>query len=220
MQVEVVPHCDGNVRVSLQHLTSGIIDKRVPQFISVSHVPVVTLYIKYPKTYPSHQPPDFHVSAWWLDPKSDSFTRDQLLHIFAQDCLVVYDWILYIQNDLIKEYSHFQTKSTDVGEVLNPPEISSKETVRHPCQIFLRSSSQLNDMEEYDCYENHKDFQQSRHECVVCVRSFVGADMCPPCDACGLVCCKQCTVDYCKVCCMCVCVGVGGYVCVCVFAFN
>lgn len=71
----------------------------------VAHLPEVTLYINYPPTYPSHSPPDFHVSARWMDSNMAPPLSDHLKGLFVPGCPVVYEWVMYLQDDLVRNYS-------------------------------------------------------------------------------------------------------------------
>lgn len=72
-------------------------------------------------------------------------------------------------------------------------------SVRHPCQIFLRSSSQLNDLEEFDQFECHKEFLEREHECEICFVTSRGTEFCEPCAQCRQLFCKACMQEYCRV---------------------
>ena len=54
-------------------------------------------------------------------------------------------------------------------------------------------------MEEYDKFEKFQEFQSTEHVCGVCFEQVQGKFMCQPCAKCGLLYCKTCLHDYCKV---------------------
>ena len=104
---------------------------------------------------------------------------------------VVYDWILYITNDLLKDYCNIEGTDIDTQPV----------QTRHINQIFVRSISEFNDVEEHDQYENHKRFLTDKHECGICTELKYGEQFCDPCKECdgpGLYC-KSCISEYCQV---------------------
>ena len=170
------------------------------------------------------------------------------MEYFIPDYPVVFDWISYLHDELVGEYSRHQLEnislvvptpnqssgpsasastqgtavklqssgqssesSTSAGLSL---EAASREledsddrflspssaSDRHPCQIFLRSSSQIDDMEEYDQYEAHKVFLQTKHECGICFMEWSGEQFSEPCQSCKQIFCKQCLLEYCQVC--------------------
>ena len=211
----------------------------------VTHLPPVVLYVKYHCDYPSRRPPEFHVSARWLEPKSVAFIAEKLRQFFVPEYPVVFDWISYLHDELVGEYSIHQLENISLGvpkdsqsdgpSASTQPasthlksssecsEISTSKLLsldcistelehsndrflspssasdRHPCQIFLRSSSQIDDMEEFDQYEAHKEFLQNKHECGICFVEWLGEQFCEPCHSCKQVFCRQCILEYCRV---------------------
>ena len=174
--------------------------------VKVTHLPEVTLYIKYPSDYPSRSPPTFHISSCWLDPVLPQKIKDRLLEFFVPDCPVVYEWVLFIQDELVELYS----KAQQLGQSLNRAATKEKEKTvdgavdgclnsEDPCRIFLRSSSLMNDVEEFDSYQKHREFQETEHECGICCLVLTGDGMCGPCERCGLLYCKDCLKGYCQV---------------------
>ena len=173
------------------------------------------------------------MSARWLDSKALFVISDKLQQCFIAENLVVFDWISWLQDDFVREYSvqqamdwqtHDRTalrpKSPTLPKVVvatpsSPPlsreckvELDSVQTTagidedrsgRHPCQIFLRSSSQLNDLEEFDRFECHKEFLECNHDCGVCFVAYPGTEFCYPCKVCQQLFCKGCMLQYCQV---------------------
>ena len=212
----------------------------------VTHLPPVVLYVKYHCGYPSRRPPDFHVSARWLEPGLTAFVTTKLVQYFVPEYPVVFDWISYLLDELVGEYSTQQLEnissmvpkptkssgpsastqgtSTQLQSDSHSSESSTSKCLsleaagreledsndrflspssasdRHPCQIFLRSSSQIDDMEEFDRYEAHKEFLQSKHECGICFMEWPGEQFSEPCHSCKQIFCKQCILEYCQVC--------------------
>ena len=70
---------------------------------------------------------------------------------------------------------------------------------QQPCQIFMRSTSQIHDVEEYDSFEKFREFQSEKQECGVCFNSLLGEMMCQPCGKCSFIYCKECLCSYCQV---------------------
>lgn len=177
--------------------------------VQVTHLPAVTLYVKYLPGYPSRNPPIFHISSIWLDPKFSEQINEQLLERFMPDFPVVYEWALFLQDELVETYSQQQMQARVFLEQAHSQEEIKKEedsdgataepSKKDPCQIFLRSSSLLNEIEEFDSYQKHREFQQSEHVCGICCLSSMGSGVCSPCEMCGLLYCKDCLKGYCQV---------------------
>ena len=200
-QVKIVPRLNSNVQLSTVDLQNGSTGKS----IEVAHLPEVTLYVKYPPDYPSRNPPTFHISSCWLDPFLSQQINERLLQNFTPDYPVVYEWILFLQDELVELYSQEQKQKmneSQSSEGANKDESDGakvESSQQDPCRIFLRSSSLLNDVEEFDSYQKHREFQESEHECGICCLMLMGSALCRPCEMCGLLYCKDCLKGYCQV---------------------
>ena len=95
--------------------------------------------------------------------------------------------------------SHCDSSSTALRSTLPFPPLLSPVT-RHPCQVFLRSTSQFNDIEAFDQYECHREFLRNKHECCICFLLISGEQFCEPCPDCGQAFCTDCLLGYCQVC--------------------
>ena len=198
VQVKIVPRLNSNVQLSTVDPQNGSTGKS----IEVTHLPEVTLYVKYPPDYPSKNPPTFHISSCWLDPSLSQLINDRLLQNFTPDYPVVYEWILFLQDELVEMYSQQQKQKVNEGqssEERNKDGAKVESTQQDPCRIFLRSSSLLNDVEEFDSYQKHREFQESEYECGICCLTLLGSALCRPCEMCGLLYCKDCLKGYCQV---------------------
>lgn len=156
------------------------------QPVQVYHLPPVTIYIRYHDDYPSQKCPHFHLTARWLNKRHTETICDRLHSLFTPGIPVVYNWMTYIDTDLISEYSQLQLE-TERGHPSN--------------QLFVRSISEFNDVEEYNCYESHKQFLSEKHDCVICFETKFGDQFCDPCTSCisiGLFC-KGCVREHCQV---------------------
>ena len=204
-----MPKLNSDVQMSLLDDLGKTNSSDCGRSVQVTHLPAVTLYIKYPPDYPSRNPPIFHISSIWFDPKFSKQINKQLLERFTQDFSVVYEWTLFLQDELVEAYSQQQIQARALLEQAHSQEKINKEgdgkgataelSKKDPCQIFLRSSSLLNDIEEFDSYQKHREFQQSEHECGICCLTFMGSGVCRPCEMCGLLYCKDCLKEYCQV---------------------
>jgi hypothetical protein len=184
---------DKIIDVTLPTAFNGPPDVDMPareQKACVSHLPPVTLYIRYHDNYPSDLCPHFHVSSRWLNPKLTRSINHKMKELFIPGLPTVYDWIMYISNDLIDDYCHIQ-HGRGTNEMMVP---SNK--------LFVRSLSEFNDVEEHDKFEEYKDFLSNRHECSICTDRKDGQYFCERCRECddgsGLFC-KDCVTEYCQV---------------------
>ena len=213
----IIPKLNSDVQLSLSNPQSGDdqASSGTRRLVKVTHLPEVTLYIKYSPDYPSINPPTFHISSCWLDPKLPKEVNERLLECFTPGFPVVYEWTLFIQDELVDVYGHHQQwQQPEKGEEEQSPQKEQKGATKEEVdgngvkvetskvdigRIFLRSSSLLNDVEEFDSYEKHKEFQQAEHECGICCLTYVGSALCRPCEGCGLIYCKSCLKGYCQV---------------------
>ena len=170
----------------------------------VNHLPPVTLFIRYPANYPSSVPPDFNLTSRWLDSMYLDVIAVKLHEMFVPGCTVVYDWVCFIQENLVEIYSASQQKSSPASlpEKVNPvedqpqgPDVMEK----HPLQIFVRSSSIMTDVEEYNDYENHTEFLQNKHNCPLCLCEQLGTEFPEMKLDCGHLFCTECILSHIKV---------------------
>ena len=83
-----------------------------PPLTEVTHLPEVTVYVKCPPTYPSLLPPDCHLSARWMDSKLTPALLSHLRDMFTPGCLVVYEWVMYLQDELVQDYCEHSARSS------------------------------------------------------------------------------------------------------------
>lgn len=158
--------------------------------VRVTHLPNLTLYVRYPDDYPSQSCPVFHLSARWLssNQKHMASLRKNLEALYTPGWPVVFEWISYLSNELAGEYCKLQQNDTpDVGT-------SSK--------LFVRSMSQGADIVAHDEYQKHQLFLQDTHECVICCEMKQGklfSERCQSCKNDGGLCCRDCLAHYCQV---------------------
>ena len=169
----------------------------------VDYLPPVTLFIRYPKNYPSSVPPDFNLTTRWLDSLYLDIIAAKLHDMFVPGCTIVYDWVCFIQENLVEMYASSQLKSLPSSL----PEVNSQgnqlqgavATEKHPLQIFVRSSSIMTDVEEYNEFENHNTFLQSKHSCPLCFCEHLGTEFPEVKLDCGHLFCTECLSSHIKV---------------------
>ena len=115
--MKVTPRVDGKVILLPAQSSSHAEEKVVTHLLlpaqssshaeekAVTHLPDVTLYVSYPPSYPSHSLPDFHISASWMDTSVVPLLSDHLKGLFVPGCPVVYEWIVYLQDNLVQDYN-------------------------------------------------------------------------------------------------------------------
>lgn len=213
--MKIEPKLSSDVHISLLDGEDSTCDGSAnkSRSVTVTHLPEVTLYINCPPDYPSRSPPTFHLSSCWFDPKFSDGVNERLLQCFSAGLPVVYDWTLFIQDELVEVYSqqqqqeikHYSSvgKSQDQKRMKQEVDSTDGAMVQSPTrdlvQIFLRNQSLLSDIEEFDCYQKHREFQMAEHECDICYMTLLGSAMCRPCELCGLMYCKECLMGYCQV---------------------
>ena len=169
----------------------------------VNHLPPVTLFIRYPTNYPSNAPPDFNLASRWLDSLYLDIIAMKLHEMFIPGCTVVYDWVCFIQENLVELYSASQQKTLpSLVPEIGPTEGQPQDAVaiqKHPLQIFVRSSSIMTDVEEYNEFENHNTFLQNKHNCPLCLCEQLGSEFPEVKLDCGHLFCTECILSHIKV---------------------
>ena len=175
----------------------------LPTTTTVTHLPPLSLFIRYHSAYPSRGPPVLHLSARWVDSEMCRFATETMQGMFTADCPVVFDWINYLKNEFLSTYVEWkQSQEGDKGEReknFQPPFPQQPPATKHPCQMFLRSTSQFNDIEAFNEFECHREFLRSEHECSICFLQVPGEQFSEPCSQCGQTFCSQCLLSYCQV---------------------
>ncbi len=180
----------------------------LPGVATVTHLPPVTLYVRYTPLYPSSEPPFCHISARWLNPGYTDRLTDKLKGMFTPGCPIVFDWISYIGGSLLDDYCQLLNDTQVLEEPHPQQEPRPQQELRpqqepHPCQIFVRTISELNDVEHYNQLECHKEFLSTLHECSICLGEMRGEECIEPCEGCGQevgsVYCRSCVTEYCLV---------------------
>lgn len=297
LQVKVEPKLDSEIQLvllprdisSLHHHTTtsplstpspssptteiSPLPEKLARTATVTHLPPLSLFIRYHSAYPSRTPPTLHLSSRWLDSKLLQFATERMKQMFSVEYPVVFDWINYLQDEFLLEYVEKQktqgheereegergeredgrkvkigdfesempncldstietgtrsssdkqllncsvgnestvthnptvtiTSNSDISSTARQPTLPSPllllPATRHPCQVFLRSVSQFNDVEAFDQYECHREFLQTKHECSICFLLISGEHFCEPCPDCGQAFCTECLLGYCQV---------------------
>lgn len=159
-----------------------------PKSAQIAHLSPVSLYVRCPPDYPALRHPECHISAPWLDPELAAVASKKLKERFAPGNVVVFEWICYIQEDLVSDLTKLQN-STPNGGGSGPS----------PPQLFVRSNSQYDDLVACDQQHAYMEFLQSAHTCDVCFKELPGESFCEPCGGCHVVVCKNCLIQSCKV---------------------
>ena len=145
-----------------------------PNYVrEIEYFPPVSVHIRYPPNYPSSDPPEFNLTSRWLDPLYLDTVATKLHEMFVPGHTVVYDWLCFLQDNLVELYA--ESQQTFVSTMNQPPQLDTTPATQHRLQIFVRSISIMTDVEEYNEFENHKEFLQSKHECSLCLCELPGS---------------------------------------------
>jgi E3 ubiquitin-protein ligase RNF14 len=172
-------------------------DGRACYPLSVTHLPPLYLYISYHERYPSAKPPFFDLHAKWLDRKSIPKLREKIEKQFTPGCEFVYDLVEYLRAEFLQLYLLVQANEHDfkLDEECpdGPPQEDSNSGV-----MFIRSSSVVNDLEEYDKYKKHEIFMSTKHLCDICTDERKGGSFPETQLPCGHLFCRECLAQYCE----------------------
>ena len=161
-----------------------------PRSAQIAHLSPASLYVRCPPDYPALRHPECHLSAPWLDPELATVVSKKLKDRFTPGNVVVFEWICYIQEELVPELCKLQT---------SPPADNGPRESSSGYQLFARSNSQYDDMLSCDQQYSYMEFFQSTHICDVCFKELPGESFCEPCGGCHIVVCKSCLSQSCEV---------------------
>ena len=146
LQVEIVPRLTDKVALVPQALhdknQASLSDSASAR--EVTHLAGVSLYIKYSPFYPSHSAPECHLSACWMELQGISSVVQHMQEMFLPDCLVVYQWITYLQDDMVLDYIKYQSLARNMAaENLKVREPIIDSDVTYPVITFCKLHSEL-----------------------------------------------------------------------------
>ena len=173
----------------------------------VTHLPNLTLYVRYPVNYPSTTCPVYHLSARWLNPTHTATLGEKFEALFTPGWPVVFEWINYLSTELAEDYCKLQqatpptTTNTATSTTCTVSEGNELVNTGSPSKLFIRSISQGEDIVAHDEYQKHQWFLQDYHECDICCERKQGTLFGDPCSSCeeGEVFCRDCLAHYCQV---------------------
>ena len=99
-----LPEATSTTPHSLSEDTPQTMAARLSRLSNVTHLPPLSLFVRYLPSYPSHTPPILHLSARWLDNRVAGFAVGHMHQMFTPECPVIFDCINYLQNEFIAEY--------------------------------------------------------------------------------------------------------------------
>ena len=160
--------------------------------ITVKHIPPLDLYVAYHDRYPSETPPYFDINARWLDRKVASQIKQDLIRLFTPGCEFVFELVEYLKTDFLGSYLKDQAENYEIeGDV--------SDTLKEPNIMFIRSSSVVADVEEYDQYRKHQIFLDESHFCFICAEEKKGSFFPEVTLPCNHLFCSSCLAEYAQV---------------------
>ncbi|KAL5463215.1 hypothetical protein EMCRGX_G032094 [Ephydatia muelleri] len=189
--VQLEPHLSSALQLVLKRQTVDVPQQlpSEPKSAQIAHLSPVSLYVRCPLDYPALRHPECHISAPWLDPELATVVSKKLKEKFTPGNVVVFEWICYIQEELVSELSKLQNST--------PAAYDGRDSGSGP-QLFVRSNSQYDDLIACDQQRAYMEFFQSAHTCDVCFKDLPGESFCEPCRGCHIVVCKSCLIQSCK----------------------
>ncbi|OWM88266.1 E3 ubiquitin-protein ligase RNF14 [Punica granatum] len=151
--------------------TGNNVDDGFSYSFEVQYLPPIVLTLLLPKSYPSHLPPHFTISAQWLDPVKISHLCSMLDSLWMEQPgqEVIYQWADWLQSSSLS-YLGFHQEVTlgpyGVSSVSDKRAISRSVSV----DVDVPSIRRYNDEK---CQEN---FLKSLHECCICFSEYAGTD--------------------------------------------
>ena len=149
----------------------------------VRHLPPLSLTIQYHDDYPSHSPPTFILSCFYLS-RSNLTRLCQLLdnYPFATDEVCIYEWTEAIKADLITDINLIPDDH-NLSDEVDPRAVTSYSNERIS-RIFY-------DLIEYDRERDDEEFRHHLQICCICTDEIPGAS-CIRLRRCGHFYCRSC----------------------------
>ncbi|KAF8651778.1 hypothetical protein HU200_063297 [Digitaria exilis] len=157
----------------------------------VEHLPPILLTCLLPTSYPSHRPPLFTISSYWLDKEMISSLCHMLDMLWEeqQGMEVTYQWVQWLQNSSL---SHL---GFDNEIVLSKNDVAC-EADKRACLDNASPDVIIPRMMRYNENRHHEAFLNAIHDCMICFSE------CPGVDFVKLPChhffCWKCMQTYCK----------------------
>lgn len=138
----------------------------------VEYLPAVILTCILPKSYPSHLPPYFTISAQWLHSTKISDLCDVLDSIWKEQSgqEVIYQWVEWIHSSCLSFLGFDQ-------EIILGPYAAQHEGDRRAISRSISPDVDIPFMKNYNDEQRHENFSKNFHECCICFSEFAGSFM-------------------------------------------
>jgi E3 ubiquitin-protein ligase RNF14 len=187
-----------NVLMDDQHESTSKVTKdrqiSVGKF-KIHHLPPLTMSLKLPDSYPSHEPPLISLSSMWLTRKDLKTLVNHMKTTFTPGCPVIYDWCEFLQSQAIeflleenREDYLSLWKSTEEEQGQDPEAISQCISIQDTVVSLLNYNRKLRD---------HYFYLEDSIECRLCLEEKPGTkfQLLGCCDDSGY--CLDCLQDMC-----------------------
>ncbi|KAH9738823.1 F5D14.10 protein [Citrus sinensis] len=137
----------------------------------VQYLPPIVLTCLLPKSYPSHLPPYFTISARWLNSTKISNLCSMLESIWIDQPgqEILYQWIEWLQNSSLS-YLGFSE------EIVLGPYGVARIGDRRAISESVSPDVDIPSIRSYNDERCHENFLKSFHECRICFSEFAGTD--------------------------------------------
>uniref|UniRef100_K3Y613 RBR-type E3 ubiquitin transferase n=1 Tax=Setaria italica TaxID=4555 RepID=K3Y613_SETIT len=181
---------DGTLKYGAASDAGADADDLVYKF-RVEHLPPILLTCLLPASYPSHRPPFFTISTYWLD-KGMISSLCRMLDMLWEEQLgmeVTYQWVQWLQSSTLSHLGFGEEIVLSKNDVTCDADKRACLDNGSPNVIIPR-------MMRYNDNKHHEAFLRAIHDCMICFSECPGVDFIKlPCH--HFFCCK-CMQTYCK----------------------
>ncbi|CDP13066.1 unnamed protein product [Coffea canephora] len=137
----------------------------------VEYLPPIILTCILPKSYPSHLPPHFTISAQWLSSTKISDLCNVLDSIWNEQSgqEVIYQWVESIHSSCLSFLGFDQ-------EIILGPYAVKQERDRRAISGSVSPEVDIPYMKSYSDEQRHENFSKNIHECCICFSEFAGTE--------------------------------------------
>ncbi|XP_057977348.1 uncharacterized protein LOC131164283 isoform X1 [Malania oleifera] len=137
----------------------------------VQHLPPIVLTCLLPKSYPSHLPPYFTISALWLDTARISNICSELDSIWIEQSghEVIYQWVEWLQTSSLSNLGFDK-------EILLGPYSRKNSGDRRAVSESVSPDVDIPSLMSYNEKKRHENFCKNLHECSICFSEYAGTE--------------------------------------------
>lgn len=168
-------------------------------FITVSHLPPITLRFHLPRGYPLEKPPKFAIDCCWLSSTSRSRLHRTLLSMWHRDkSVMLFTWADFLANRLNDLTPILGSHPSSPHPVLQFYKSYSKKTTSSSSYTAnsVRDYARLVEIiQRFDLIASQKSFEKATFSCGICLEEKRGA-LCTKLRFCHHVYCKDCLSNF------------------------